>query len=147
MSALPDYQKILQQGHRAILPAIDKVQMSVRSYPAARTAFVQLGEVLLAHFGSQDERFFGVLQDFFAQDREALKIIEFLIVDLKDMKIRYLVFDDRYGSPPTGNEAKTFAKDFRELAEAIIVRIRMEEEYLVPLLARWGQGQTRPQMS
>lgn len=141
MTTCPDYHKIFQQGHHTILQSVDKVQIAARSYSAGRAAFTEFGEVLLAHFRKQDVPFFRALQEFFAEDREALKMIEFLIVDLKDMKVRYLIFDDRYGLYPTGNDARTFAKDFRELADAVIGRIRLEEEYLFPLLDRWRQGE------
>jgi len=136
MSTPAEYLKILGRAHHAVLLSVSQIQSVVRSYSSARALLGGLGEQLLAFLGVEDEEFFRSLRDLLSEDRPALKMLEFLELDLKDLKIKYLVFYDRYTNIPTGNEDRIFLRDYREFSAAIVARVNLESEYLFPLLQR-----------
>ena len=137
MPSPAQYLTVFQKGQRAILVSVGDVQHSLRDYPACRTKLAVLLEKLLVHWKKQDESFWTALAEVFATDRPAQKIVEFLVFDLKELKVKYLAFEDRYLLALPGGERRTFPKDGKDFLQAVLDRIQMEEEYLFPLLKRW----------
>lgn len=136
-NASHDLVASFQGAHQAILSSMDQVVMVVRSYPQARSRLPEFNERVLAHFGRQDKDFYDRLLERYAAERGSLKMIEFLIHDLKDAKIQCLTFLEKYAGYPGGQAAtRNFLRDFLAFKTVIINRIQMEEEYLFPLLAR-----------
>ena len=131
----------LKKGHQAIATAITQIRETVRSYSQAKPFLRILEQAVINHLECQDARFFRQLSTFYAEDREALKMLEFLTFELKELKVKYLVFSDAYPAQHIGDSGRrNFSKDFSEFAEAAIGRIRMENEYLLPLLQRMANG-------
>ena len=90
----------------------------------------------MALWGRQNEEFWEQLNSFYKDNREATKMLEFLIHNLKDLKVKYLIFFDIYNDEWGHVGSKNFSKDFMNFAEEILVRIKLEEEYLFPLLEK-----------
>ena len=122
--------KSFKTGHQAILGSLSEVQLVARSYLQARKKICELEERLFVHWGRQNDIFFKQISDSAGEDRETAKIIEFLIHDLKDVKITYLEFADKYSGSGGDVIGRTFAKDFQKITDTIVTRIQAEEEYL-----------------
>ena len=123
-------------SHQMLTDCISQVQLVTRSYPLAKQKLKELYSNLLNHFTRQDHRLYDRLSLFYIDDRQATKMLEFLTHDLKDLKIRYLVFFDLHPGEMTGGHPRTFPLDFNEFAKSILARIKMEEDYLFPLLEK-----------
>ena len=67
---------------------------------------------------------------------EALKMLEFLSHDLKDIKVKFLLFSDRHSGEVLDLSARSFPKDLQDFMKEIIDRFNAEEEYLFPLIAK-----------
>jgi hypothetical protein len=135
MASPADLITSVRRSHEGILSLIDQTGTVVRIYSQARNILRDLEEHLSAHLRRQDREFYQRLKDHYAQERESLKMIEFLVHDLKEIKIKSLIFFEKHATN-TGNlaAARFFPRDFMEFKEAIINRIKIEEEYLIPLL-------------
>lgn len=127
----------ITQGHRSIVAVVDQIQLVARSYSKARPKLRELSEMLSAHVSRQDEEFYDQLMRFHANDRQASKMLEFLTYDLREFKIKHLMFFDKYLEGFGEVAARNFSKDFREFVEAIISRVTIEEEYLFPLIENY----------
>lgn len=137
MTAPHDLIPSFRRAHESILSAIDQVSVVARSYSQARAHLHELEERLLAHLGRQDKEFYKRLLDYYSEQREQKKMIEFLIHDLKETKVNYLIFFEKHmDTSVPAVAARNFPKDFAEFKESIINRVKVEEEYLFPLLQR-----------
>ena len=123
-------------GQRAIRMILSQIQLVARSYPRAKPMLREFSEVLLTHWRLQNDDLWDRLSVFFVDDREKTKMLEFLTHNLKDLKIRYMVFFDQYTGEWGDVGSKNFVKDFTSFSEEILARIKIEEEYLFPLLDR-----------
>ncbi|MDD3375565.1 MAG: hypothetical protein PHY73_07595 [Candidatus Omnitrophica bacterium] len=134
-----NYLQVLKVGHQAIVCAIDQTQGFLRSYREARPRIRSLGEQLATFFSRQDKRMFDQLYAFYAGDRLSTKMIDFLAHDLKDIKVKYLTFFDKHSGEVFDTSASSFPKDFMDFSGQIIGRLKIEEEYLFPLLEKMDQ--------
>ncbi len=123
-------------SHEAILDTVSQLQGLTRSYLQAKPLLRDLQVRLLAYFNRQDKEFYQSLKIFFAEDRAALKIIEFLELDLKDSKIQYLIFFEKHSGEMGDMNSRNFIKDFREFSNVLLLRMKTEENHLLPLLER-----------
>ncbi|HOW36145.1 MAG TPA: hemerythrin domain-containing protein [Candidatus Omnitrophota bacterium] len=124
----------LKVSHQAIVDSIDRIQPLARNYMAAKPRVCEMRERLLAHFGGQDKELFERLSSFYQNDRQSIKMIEFLIHDLKEVKIRFLIFFEKYTGELADRGSKDFPLDFIQLSKDMLSRIKVEEDYLLPLL-------------
>lgn len=125
-----------KQSHQAIVNEIDLIQSSAKSYAAIKPHIRDICKILMEHFGRQNSVFFDRLSSFYTADRPCAKIIEFLVYDTKDIKIKVLIFFDKYSGEMGDRGSRTFSKDFTQLAKDVLGRIKTEEEQLLPLLAK-----------
>ena len=132
-----DTIKKIDKGHQAIVAAIDQVQLVARDFVKASPRLRELSEMLAAYIGQQNKEFYDELASAYAHDRQASKMLEFLIHDLKDIKVEYLEFFDKYLNSLNEIAARSFPKDFRRFVEIIISRMNVEEEYLLPLIENY----------
>ena len=123
-------------GHQAIIEAIDGIQASVRSYREAKPRIRTMQKILLDHFGREGSEFYNRLTVFYGSDRQATKMIEFLTYDLKDVKIQFLTFFDKYSGEMGDAGSRNFLRDFMDFTSLIIARIKVEEDQLLPLLGK-----------
>lgn len=124
----------LKVSHQSIVDSIDRIQPLTRNYMAAKPRVCEMRERLLAHFGGQDSEFFERLSAFYQDDRQSMKMIEFLIHDLKEVKIRFLVFFEKYTGELADRGSRDFSLDFIQLSKDVLSRIKVEEDYLLPLV-------------
>lgn len=123
-------------AHATILNSIDQILLVSRSYSQVKPHLRALHEKVLAHLGRQDKVLIAKLTEAAGDNREAAKMLEFLVFDLKNIKIKYLIFYDNHSGEMADINARTFPKDFQEFSDELITRIKMEEEYLFPLLKK-----------
>ncbi len=121
-------------GHQSIVNILEDVQMSARSYAQAKPKIRAMNELTLVHLGRQNDELFDQLRFFYRLDREKTKMVEFLAHDLKDAKIRYLIFSEKHSGELRDLGTPDFPKNFNEFLKEILARIKIEEDYLLPLL-------------
>ena len=131
-----DLARKFRAAHQAIVATIDQVQPFIRSYHQAKPLVRELNLKLLAHFSRENAGFFSLLREVCLDDRPALKMIEFLELDTKDMKIKVLTFAEEHSGEMEDIRSRNFPRNFTEFSSAVIGRIRLEEDYLFPLLAK-----------
>lgn len=127
---------IFRVGQQAIVGTIDEIYSVLRSYSEAKPKIRVLQQKLLAHFSRQDEDLFNELNSFYKSDRHAMKMIEFLMYNLKDIKVKFLTFFDKHSGEMDDINYRTFPRDFSEFAKEIMAYLKIEEEYLFPLLGK-----------
>lgn len=137
MSADLIYQ--FKTAHQSIQVTIDQINSSIRSYNQAKPKIRDLHIKLLAHFGKQNDALFNPLAEFYADHRSSAKMIEFLRYDLKDVKVKLLIFFDRHSGEMGDVHHRTFPKDFIEFSKVLTGRIKIEEDFLLPLLEGFHQ--------
>ena len=125
-----------RQGHQSILTSIDQIQSVCRFYNQAKPLLRLLHEKIIEHLARQDAAMMNRLQDFYHEDREVSKILEFLTFDLKDIKVKFLIFYDKHSGEVLDLNARSFPKDFQDFTQEIIDRFNTEEEYLFPLMVK-----------
>ncbi len=121
-------------AHQSIVDMLDQVQVLSRNYFQAKAKLRDLSERLLAYFGKQDKEFFDQLKVFHKSDRHATKMIEFLLHELKDIKIKYLIFFEKYSAEMSDGGSKSFPRDLTQFINDLLVHLKVEEEYLLPLV-------------
>jgi len=126
----------LKTGHQAIVNCIAEIQPLLRSYLSAKPKLREFHKTLLAHFNLQNAALADRLSAHYVDNREALKMVEFLTVDLKDIKVRYLLFFEQHSGELPDINARSFPKDFMSFAGLLLARIKMEEDYLIPLISK-----------
>jgi predicted flavoprotein YhiN len=126
----------LKLGHQALVDAIDSIQPFLRSYPQAKPRLREFQQRLLTFFSKQDDIFFHALYQFYKNDRSATKMIDFLVHDLKDLKVQFLIFFEKHSGEALDQHVHTFPKDFMDFAAQILAHIKIEEERLLPLLMK-----------
>ncbi|OGX31266.1 MAG: hypothetical protein A2787_07000 [Omnitrophica WOR_2 bacterium RIFCSPHIGHO2_01_FULL_48_9] len=128
--------KSLRLGHNSLLHTIEQLQQVARSYNQAKPILRGLHEQLLNYFARQDQKILDQLYSFYIDDRSSYKLVEFLEHDLKDIKIKLLIFYDKHTGEVADMNARSFPLDFQKFLQEIINRMNVEEEYLFPLLEK-----------
>ena len=131
-----DVIRKIKTAHRSILETIDQLQINLRNYHQAKPMIRELHLKLMAHFGQQDHSLFVPLKDYYSKERTSVKMIEFLEFDLREIKVRLLVFYDQHSGELGDTNASSFPRDFADFSGLILGRISMEEKYLIPLLEK-----------
>ena len=130
----------LSLAHESLADAIGNLQPVLRSYHEAKPRLRELEKRLFLFFGKEDKAFFDALYEFFKEDRPSTKMIDFLVHDLKELKISCLTFFDQHSGELADMHARNFPKDFSIFADQIAGRIKIEQEHLFPLLAKTTEG-------
>ncbi len=125
-----------RQGQRSILHSIDEIQRVARMYNQAKPLLRHLHEQIIEHLARQDIKMMAALRDFYHEDRQAVKMLEFLAHDLKDIKVKFLLFYDKHSGEVLDLSARSFPKDFQDFTQEIVDRFNAEEEYLFPLIEK-----------
>ncbi len=122
--------------HQAIIDAINQVMMNSRSYMDVKPNLRSFREALLNHYSQQNEELWNWLESSYLSDREASKMIDFLMHDLKEAKVKFLIFFDKYSGEMGDMGSRSFPKEFSDFSKEIQTRLQIEEEYLFPLLEK-----------
>ena len=129
------YAAKLQKNHRLILGCLDEIYQSMRSYNQIKPVLRTFQNILLSHFGEQNKDFFDRIRPTLDGDREKMKILEFLIYNLDDIKIKTLAFLDEYPADISDTHPHNFPQNFMEYSEEVRVRLKLEEDYLFGFLS------------
>ena len=86
----------LRLSHQMLTDSITQIQLSLRSYPQAKSKLRELYNSLHNHFSRQDQKLYDRLSLYYMDDRPTIKKLEFLTHDLKDLKVKYLIFSACY---------------------------------------------------
>jgi len=122
--------------HQAIIDAINQVMMNSRSYMDGKPNLRSFREALLNNYSQQKEELWNWLESSYLSDREASKMIDFLMHDLKEAKVKFLIFFDKYSGEMGDMGSRSFPKEFSDFSKEIQTRLQIEEEYLFPLLEK-----------
>ncbi len=141
--SMDDPLKEFRVRHQSIIEAIDRIQLAIRDYNKVRPLVYDLQIKWFHHLGRQDQLFFAPIAEFHRLDPKALKMLGFLQDDLRDMKIKSLVFFDRHPGQMGDLRQKTFITDFSLFSKEVLARIEIEETQLIPLLAHCVEGKRR----
>ena len=129
----------LVKGHGILLSTINQMQTCLRSYSAIKPQLQEFEGQVFGHLGQQNKELFEQLSEYFREDRQKLKMIEFLTVNLKDIKIKALTLFDQF---PAADKADRypglFPKQFTDFTQELMARIKLEGEYLLPLLEQYN---------
>lgn len=112
----------LKFGHTALADQLGRVQASVQTRGKMRNEIQLLENYLLKHISLQDKNFYNGLRQNYESERERLKIVEFLDKDLTELKVKTLTFLEEQPKNP------------EEFFRTVIGRIKVEQEYLFPLI-------------
>ncbi len=127
----------LKTAHQSLLDSIDQIQQKIHSYKDVKPKLRAFEVQLLAYFEQQNNAFYEPLAIFYKENRADLKMIEFLKQDLKQLKIQLLTFFDQHSGEMGDLHAGNFVRDFREFSGLVLGRIKIEEEYLFPLIIKY----------
>ena len=130
------YLRILKIAHQTIAEALDSTQLSLRSSRETNKQLYDLREKLLSAFGQQDKVMIDALYAFYEGDRLSIKMIDFLVHDLKDIKIKFLIFFDKHTGEVWNKKKGSLSGDFLDFAAQIVAHLKSQEEYLFPLLEK-----------
>ena len=126
----------LKFGHQAIIFSLDDLQQVVRSYNQAKPKLRALQNTLLDHFSLMKNDLYDFLRAQLQNDSQALKTIEFLDFDIKDIKIKTLVFFDEFPADMGDVHPVNFPKKFSDYTHELAAHLRTERQKLFPLLER-----------
>ncbi len=127
------------RGRETIMHSLVQIQALRNNYREARKITGECREKVYYYLGKQDGQFYAKITDFFCDNRPALKIVEFLVQDLKELKGKTFGFFEKYGVQNPFEQGRNFARDLREYQQALLERFRVEEDYLLPLLKRLAE--------
>jgi hypothetical protein len=131
--------EVFRRRREQITHSLIELQSLRTNFREARKIIGEPREMIYSYFGKQDEQFFTNLEDFFKDNRPALKMIGFLQQDLKDLKVKTFGFFEQYGYGNPLEQGRNFGRDLRWYMQLIADRFRVEEDYLVPLLKRMSE--------
>lgn len=119
-----DWSKLrntLQSGHEMILDQVLKCR-SDRKLQENLQQFKILEDIVITHLSNQTPRLYQALGEHLQNEKSRLKILEYLVFDLKDLKIKLLNFMD---AP---------AAKYSEFKNDLITRVTIEQERMIPLI-------------
>ncbi|MEW5894677.1 MAG: hypothetical protein AB1650_02800 [Candidatus Omnitrophota bacterium] len=120
--------------HNEILSELNSILDVVRDYQKAFPILKELEKVLGEFMRLQGPKLYGALKARYSDDREAIKMLEFLEHDMNEMKLEFWSFLEEYSDHPAPIAIKNFPRRFLAFSERVISRIKIEEEYFFPLL-------------
>jgi hypothetical protein len=124
----------ISESHVYLLSALDLIRQNIRSYAVAKPHLKNLQNLLLNHFEKQSKILYEELITFYSNDREKSKLLEFLTHDLKEFKIKTLVFFDAHSADMGDLKPKGIIPEFEEFSHFIIGRMHHEKKYLIPMV-------------
>ena len=128
------FSQSLRLAHQALADSLDSIQPFLRAYPQAKPRLREFYRRLLVFFSKENEVFFQALYQHYQDDHAATRMIDFLSHDLKDLKVQFLMFSEKYSGEALDRNANMFPKDFTDFCALVVARIKIEEERLFPLL-------------
>lgn len=126
----------LRRQRESILRSLLRLRSLAHHYREARKWTGGCREEVYLYLGRQGDAFYDHLREYYKENRPALKIIEFLIQDLKELKVKSFIFFEKYGADNPLEQGRHFVRDLREYQQTVEDRFRAEDDYLNPILQR-----------
>ncbi len=123
-----------------ILRSLLRLQALRHNYRAARLLTGECREMMYSYLKRQDNQFYSQMSQFYHDNRSALKMIEFLTVDIKEVRVATFAFFEQYGVGNPLEQGRNFIRDLRGYKQVVLERFRVERDYLMPLLVRMSQN-------
>lgn len=135
-----DFLETFKQGQESILATFEQIKQQVRGYPGPRSLLEELEEKIFIHLQFQSQKILPSLEGFFSEQRGMEPKLEFHRYEVKDLKIKALEFFDRYRTPANPVVARNFPMAFLEFRQAVVQRIQVETDHLLPLLEEFQRS-------
>jgi len=124
----------LRQGHLDLIEMLAYMESNIRSFPAIEPAILKLQNQLLNHLKLQNDQLIEDLSEYYGHDQEKKKMVEFFIFDTRELKIKVITFVEKFVGTKSEALIHLFPKEGMELAKDIRLRLKLEEDYLFPLI-------------
>lgn len=124
----------LKMGHLAMIEQIDQIHQVIHHYPDVKPKLRGLQTILLNHFEKQKQKFYQLLMEHFLSNQEKSKNIQFLEQDIKNLKVKTLIFYDEHPADMGDIRPKAFMLDFQVFSGDLTGRMYDERKYLFPLI-------------
>jgi hypothetical protein len=134
---------LIEAFHRReemIMRSLLRLQALRHNYRAARLLTGECREMMYSYLKRQDDQFYAQMSQFYHDNRPALKMIEFLTVDIKELRVATFAFFEQYGVANPLEQGRNFIRDLRGYKQVVLERFRVERDYLMPLLVRMSQN-------
>ena len=131
-------EKFLQDlisSHRQVLEAMHEISPHAMPYYEVKKKLIVLYEEIFQYLSLQKSDRFERLREALVGEPDKLKIVNFLENDLKELRITMYWFSDEHRADMGDMNPKNFIRDFQELSQSLVGRIKREEELLLPLLS------------
>lgn len=135
-----DLVELFHRREEMIVRSLLRLQALRHNYRAARLLTGECREMIYSYLKRQDEQFYATMTEFYRENRSALKMIEFLTVDIKELRVATFAFFEQYGVANPLEQGRNFARDLRGYKQIVLERFRVETDYLLPLLKRMSQN-------
>jgi len=129
-----------RQAQESVLATLEQICRKARGYPHGRQELAELEEKLLDDFQYQHDRVIPGLRKYCRDNQAVLKRLEFLEFQMKDLKVFFSLFMDKYRENFSAVAARNFPIDLAEVRKKIVSHLQDEEECLAPLLDQLADG-------
>lgn len=126
----------IRSNHLFLLDSLEKVEGVLHQYSQAKPLLRELEQRLLKHLGLQNAAFYDELLRRAIPASQDQKIIHSLKQDVIDLKVQFLTFFDDHPADMGDIRPRNVIQHFQVLSNNIMARIKMEREYLCPLLEK-----------
>lgn len=133
MTKIPT-QKTFRFVHANIVTRVDQIRQCGRLPERAWPLVAEFYMVLLDYVHLQAKPVYRDLEAQHCENREILKILEFLEHDIAELAVDILQFYERFSQSSSPVRKRSFSMEFLQFSGRIIQRLEMEEERLIPLL-------------
>ena len=135
----------LKQNHIAILTNLDDIRQAISStleltrkqYLWVKPQLRGFEAALFNHFQLQSKDLYAQL--LISAGEGSIKDIEFLVEDLKDFKVKTLMFFDDHPADMGDLSPRNFRVTFYAFADYVQARMNAERDFLFPLLEKISQ--------
>lgn len=124
--------------HEQMLELFDQIKKGQRNYLSVKAQLRELQDKVLEHISLQNTILAEVLQNPVHAGVIDAKLLEFLQIDLRDIKIETLVFFDEHPADMGDVRPGNFSGDFAHYAQRMTERIKTEKEYVLPALKKFS---------
>lgn len=121
----------LLKAQEIILKMFEEIKLLLHSSSSLDVQLTALQAQLVRYFALEDNDFFLRLRK---EPGTSPKMIDFFQEDLKGLKVKFFSFFERHLPERMHKPLKSLPKDFMELTEEVLLRFKMERDYLIPLV-------------
>ncbi len=133
----PDLIASLKRDHRLLLDIYQRIWSEgykTKNYPKLVSQIVRFKVRFQAHLLKENVKFYVYLEQKLSDDDHSLQVIKDFRRDMNSIAIAVVSFCKRYSDVKyTSNSIERFSVDYKNIGEALITRIQLEEKDLYTL--------------